>query len=143
MSHLPYVSVVVSTICVCGSVQQYWAGNPDAYEFVGVSQLAEAFQKSGISSEADGEEDLEKGKKKQGSASDEGRDAEGLDPLVHEKYVALLLLVLSCCQLFSLLICYQSTQPIGSSEPKSKIAYTTPRTCRFYARNSECPCFVF
>lgn len=87
-----------------GSVQQYWAGNPDAYEFVGVSELAEAFQKSGISPEVDVEEDLEKGKKKQGSAADEGREGRGLDPLVHEKYVALLLLVLSCCLLSSLLI---------------------------------------
>jgi len=85
-------------------VQQYWAGNPDAYEFVGVSQLAEAFQKSGISSEVNGEEDLEKGKKQQGSAADEGREGRGLDPLVHEKYVDLLLHDLSCCLLSFLLI---------------------------------------
>lgn len=78
-------------------MQQYWAGNPDAYEFVGVSQLAEAFQRSGISSEVDGEEDLEKGKKKQESSADKGKGGRDLDPLVHEKYDALLLDVLSCC----------------------------------------------
>ncbi len=98
-----------------GSVQQYWAGNPDEYEFVGVSQLAEAFQKSGISSEADGEEDLEKGKKKQGSAADDGREGRGLDPLVHEKYAALLLLVLSCGWIF-VLIQYRSPQLTGSTQ---------------------------
>jgi len=102
MSHLPYVSVVVSQSCAW-SVQQYWAGNPDEYEFVGVSQLAEAFQKSGISSEVNNEEDLEKGKKKPGLAT-EGTEGGGLDPLVNEKYVALLLLLLSCCRLFSLLL---------------------------------------
>jgi len=63
-------------------LQQYWAGNPNRYEFVGVSQLAKAFQKSGISSENDGEHDLEKGRNSQ---DEEGKKGTGLDPLVHQQ----------------------------------------------------------
>ena len=44
-------------------MQQYWAGNAEAYAFVGVSQLAQAFKDSGISSDhSDDTADLEAGK---------------------------------------------------------------------------------
>ena len=80
-------------------MQQYWAGDPDTYDFVGVSQLAKAFQESGIGFEMDGAaSDLEKGRKpKQGAGSEEEDSSEdggkgghkkkdALDPLVHKKY---------------------------------------------------------
>ena len=90
-------------------MQQYWAGNPDAYEFIGVSQLAEAFQASGIGSETSGQEDLESGQKKkkhrQPDQQDQGQNKKqnkmqsdqqgqdsGLDPLVHDRWANW-----SCC----------------------------------------------
>ena len=93
-------------------MQQYWAGNPDAYEFIGVAQLAEAFQASGIASETRSDEDLESGQKKmrrQPDQQDQGQNKKknkmqsdqqdqeqekrpdqqsqdsGLDPLVHDR----------------------------------------------------------
>lgn len=45
-------------------MQQYWAGNPDKYAFVGVSELSQAFKDSGISPDNDGNEaDTEAGHK--------------------------------------------------------------------------------
>ena len=61
---------------------------------MGVSQLAQAFQKSGISCDSDAEEeDLEKGTKKKDSPAGghSGMEGTGLDPLVHGKYATLLL----------------------------------------------------
>ena len=93
-------------------MQQYWAGNPDAYDFVGVSQLAKAFRDSGIGARLDDDTpDLEKGQKRkresvvstqeedsrQGGGveghsgreheqeSDEQKKRNTLDPLVHDK----------------------------------------------------------
>lgn len=62
---------------------------------MGVSQLAQAFQKSGISCDSDAEEDLEKGMKKKHTLADghNGTKGTGLDPLVHGKYATLLLLL--------------------------------------------------
>ncbi|KAA6418150.1 MAG: ATP-binding cassette transporter [Trebouxia sp. A1-2] len=91
------VADFIQEICSEKDQEQYWAGNPDAYEFVGVSQLAEAFQRSGISSEVDGEEDLEKGKKKQESSADKGKGGRDLDPLVHEKYALTSFNVFKAC----------------------------------------------
>lgn len=43
-------------------MQQYWAGDPDVYAFVGVAQLAQAFKDSGISSDHNGDSpDVEAG----------------------------------------------------------------------------------
>ena len=94
-------------------MQQYWAGNPDTYDFVGVSQLAKAFRDSGIGPRLDDDTaDLEKGQKgkndsvfstqeeesrQNGSVegqnggqhdqeSDERKKKSMLDPLVHDKY---------------------------------------------------------
>lgn len=96
-------------------MQQYWAGNPDAYDFVGVGQLAKAFSESGIGPRLDDETpDLEKGQKgKRDSAAtrqeeegrqngslerqtgaiyqqepDEQKKRNTLDPLVQNKYGA-------------------------------------------------------
>lgn len=84
-------------------MQQYWAGDPDAYSFVGVSQLAEAFNDSGIgfSEMGDDAPDLEKGTKlkQKGDSKEENsrenggkgektpnmRKGQALDPLVHNK----------------------------------------------------------
>ena len=66
---------------------------------MGVSQLAHAFQKSGICCDINAEEDLEKGTKKKHSPAGghNGTDGTGLDPLVHGKYATLLLpLYLPC-----------------------------------------------
>lgn len=99
-------------------MQQYWAGDPDAYDFVGVPQLAKAFQESGIGSEMDHDApDLEKGrtpKQKAGSKEEDSRETGGkegpvpdaqkrnaLDPLVHDKYVHCIL----CCFVFSFCNC--------------------------------------
>ena len=62
---------------------------------MGVAQLAKAFQESGISSDSDTKEDLEKGvtKKHSPAGGDDGVEGPGLDPLVHEKYAALPLLL--------------------------------------------------
>ena len=97
-------------------MQQYWAGNLDAYEFIGVSQLAEAFQASGIGFETMGEEDLESGQRQkhrqpdqqyqgqeerknkvQSNQQDQEQNLKkkqkgqqdqdsGLDPLVHDRW---------------------------------------------------------
>ena len=49
-------------------LQQYWAGDADAYAFIGVSQLAQAFKDSGISPDhaehSEDSDDMESGKKK-------------------------------------------------------------------------------
>ena len=55
-----YIRTFADLPCV---VQQYWAGDAEAYAFVGVSQLAQAFKDSGISSDhSDDNADLEAGK---------------------------------------------------------------------------------
>ena len=94
-----------------GLVQQYWAGDPDAYDFVGVAQLAKAFHESGIGSRLDGDApDLETGQKQrhhftaqeedsrqnghmarqsggtQEQMLDQQKKRDALDPLVHDKY---------------------------------------------------------
>lgn len=91
-------------------LQQYWAGDPDAYAFIGISQLAQAFKDSGISTdhcEEDKGGDLEAGRKARAGAgqalkkrlrkrsSNSSRETaqgeegaapdEDLDPLVHDK----------------------------------------------------------
>lgn len=51
----------MTALCV---VQQYWAGDPDKYAFVGVSQLAQAFKDSGISTDSNAKgDDVEAGHK--------------------------------------------------------------------------------
>ena len=94
-------------------MQQYWAGDPDAYDFVGVSQLAKAFRDSGIGARLDADTpDVETGPKGRPSSvvsneeedsrqngsmkrqnggkheqeSDEQKKRNTLDPLVHDKY---------------------------------------------------------
>ena len=84
-------------------MQQYWAGDPDVYQFIGVAQLAEAFAASGIGSETRGEDDLEKGSRKlegmgsvngrqedvekgnKGQRADQHKQDQELEPLVHTK----------------------------------------------------------
>ena len=90
-------------------MQQYWAGDSEAYDFVGVSQLAKAFHDSGIGARLDDTPDLEKGQERKHASvvstqeqgqngsvegqnsrqrereSDEQKKRNPLDPLVHEK----------------------------------------------------------
>ena len=93
-------------------LQQYWAGDSDAYGFIGVRQLAQAFQESGIGAELDtNDPDLEKGQLHEQHSNAEEEDSrqngnlpmhsggkreklrhdekkrDDLDPLVHEKCV--------------------------------------------------------
>ncbi|KAL3152681.1 hypothetical protein ABBQ38_012276 [Trebouxia sp. C0009 RCD-2024] len=97
------VADFIQEVCSKKDQEQYWAGDPDAYDFVGVPQLAKAFQESGIGSEMDHDApDLEKGrtpKQKAGSKEEDSRETGGkegpvpdaqkrnaLDPLVHDKF---------------------------------------------------------
>lgn len=57
-------------------LQQYWAGNPDAYQFIGVAQLAAAFEASGISAEVTDQDDLEKGKRHKDTGNKPGSNSE-------------------------------------------------------------------
>ncbi|KAL3156297.1 hypothetical protein ABBQ32_012567 [Trebouxia sp. C0010 RCD-2024] len=97
------VADFIQEVCSKKDQEQYWAGDPDAYEFVGVSQLAKAFQESGIGSEMDSDApDMEKGrapKREAGSKEEDSWEDGGnggrmpdaqkqnaLDPLVHDKF---------------------------------------------------------